>query len=383
MIRKALLPLAILAVAAALTYAFIKLRKPPERSPVPPTLVETVIAEVRTVTFTVVSQGTVEPRTDTLLVAEVAGRILQVAPDFVAGGFFAEGDELLVIDPVDYEAEVARAEAEVARRQTLLAQEAARVEQARRDWLRMGSGEASPLTLRLPQLAEAEAEARAAAAALERARRNLERTRIRAPYAGLVREKRADVGQYVAPGSALGRIFAIDYAEVRLPLTKDDLAFLELPPPGAAPGAAALPVRLSARVAGRDMSWPARLVRSEGVFDERNRVAYAVARIEDPYALGGNGREALPVGLFVRAEIAGRTHADVVVLPRQSLRPDGSVLVVVDAQIQVRRPQVIRTDTAWIYLAGGVAAGEEICLTALEFATEGMPVRVLNRRAGE
>ena len=62
-----------------------------------------------------------------------------------------------------------------------------------------------------------------------RASLNLERTQIRAPYPGRVRTKNADVGQYVNPGSPLGHIYAIDYAEVRLPVSDDQLAYLDLP----------------------------------------------------------------------------------------------------------------------------------------------------------
>ena len=111
--------------------------------------------------------------------------------------------------------------------------------------------------------------------ALADARRDLDRTFIRAPYHGMVRAKRADIGQYVNPATPIADTFAVDYAEVRLPLRQQDLRYLELPEAGAA--SAALDVRLSAVISDTEHHWSARLVRSEGVFDAASR---AVAKMK-------------------------------------------------------------------------------------------------------
>jgi multidrug efflux pump subunit AcrA (membrane-fusion protein) len=166
---------------------------------------------------------------------------------------------------------------------------------------------------------------------------------------------------------------------------QSDLAFLEFAGlSGELPADRQAPVQLAAAWGGERRTWAARIVRTEGVFDERNRVLRAIARIEDPYNVRGGHSAPLPVGLFVEASIRGRQVDAVVSLPRQCLRADGTLLVVMpDNTLSVRRPDVLRTDPETIHLRSGVADGEPVCLTAIEFATDGMPVRIVGQAAGE
>ena len=180
--------------------------------------------------LSVFSQGSVSPRTETTLVAEVSGKIVNVSSNFVAGGFFRKDTTLLEIDPSDYQTSLKRAQANLASRKAQFADQKARSEQAMKDWRNMGrQGEPSDLTLRKPQLAEAHANVQAAEADLQKAKRDLERTHITVPYDGLVRTKQADIGQYVTPGTPLGITFDIDTAEIRLPLSASDVTYLDLP----------------------------------------------------------------------------------------------------------------------------------------------------------
>ena len=116
-------------------------------------------------------------------------------------------------------------------------------------------------------------------------------------------------------------------------------------------------------------------MRSEGVVDERSRVTYAVAQIDDPYQLHGDGAP-LPIGTFVAADIAGSTVLDLIRVPRGALRGADQVLIVNDEnQIEIRRVEVVRTDAKFAYLSGGVTPGERITITAIEAPTNGMSVR--------
>jgi len=211
---KFILPLILIMVSIAMVVALVAYKKSQRAERKPETtqaiLVDTVIAEVVSLNLIISSQGTVKPRTETALVAEVSGKIVSVSPDFVAGGFFHEGDVLLQIDPSDYRAGLKRAEAALASRHAKLADETARSEQALKDWRNMGKqGQPSDLGLRKPQMADARANVSAAEADVEKARRDLERTQITVPYDGLVRQKAVDIGQYVTPGTRLGITFAI------------------------------------------------------------------------------------------------------------------------------------------------------------------------------
>lgn len=376
---KIFLPMAVLAGAALLTAVIVKARPKVERQEisVPPPLVRVIEAERRDLDLIVRSQGTVQPRVESTLVAQVPGRIQGVASEFAVGGFFQRGQVLVRIEADDYRLGVAQAEARVAQAKVRLDLEKAEAELARQDWEELGEGEPPSLVLREPQLAEARAGLRSAEAALEQARLNLSRTTIRAPFAGRIRDKRVDIGQYVSPGTPLAAVYSIDSAEIRLPVAQDQLAYLEIDlGPGVDDGSG-LPVRLFGELGGQVRSWPARVVRSGGEFDPRSRMLPLYARIDDPFALRSD-RSPLPMGLFVRAEIAGRTVRDVVVVPRQALRSQDRILVVdSDSRLRFRSVEVLRIERDSVILSGGIDNGEQICISSLETFVDGMRVRTL------
>jgi RND family efflux transporter MFP subunit len=344
-------------------------------------LVETIDAEVVSLNFTVNSQGTVRPRTETTLVSEVSGKIVSVAPEFVAGGFFRAGQQLLQIDPSDYETALKRAEAALASRVARLADETARSEQALRDWKNMGKqGQPSDLVLRKPQVADAKANVSAAEADVQKARRDLERTSISLPYDGLVKQKAVDIGQYVTLGTRLGVTFAIDTAEVRLPLTHDDLNYLDLPSETEVRNndKPFPPVTLSAQNGDGVSQWQARIIRTEGVVDETSRVIYAVAQVVDPYGvLGQSHQQELKIGTFVNAEIQGLPAYNVVVLPRYVLRADNTVLTAnADNELEILPVTVLRAEPKKVYLSGGIEGGTRVVITTLDAPVPGTKLAI-------
>jgi len=150
----------------------------------------------------------------------------------------------------------------------------------------LGDDEASSLTLREPQMAEARAQLAAANASLQSARLDMARTRISAPFRGRVRAKNADLGQYVAPGTQLGEVFSTDAVLVRLPLTDHELGLLGIPIAYNAGGGAGMPVELSATLAGRQLTWQGHITRTDSAIDPQTRVLYAIAEVIDPYGEG-------------------------------------------------------------------------------------------------
>ena len=228
---KGLLPVLVLGVAVGAAYVmYINRPRVETRPPViaPPSVrVQTVAFDQ--IDLTVNSQGTVQPRTSSQLVPEISGPIIEVSPSFAVGGFFEAGDVLLRIDPYDYQQAVINARSQLAQSELRLAQEEAEAEVARREWDEIGSGAPSALTLREPQVEDARAAVASAEAALSRAIRDLERADVIAPYAGRVQSKEVDVGQFVNRGNALGRIYAVDRAEIRLPLPDEELAYVKNP----------------------------------------------------------------------------------------------------------------------------------------------------------
>lgn len=378
-----LLPLIVVLACVGVASYLVATRPDPQmrQPPAMKLVVDAVRLKQQAYSVEIRSQGTVKPRTESTLIPEVSGRIVQISPAFRTGGFFESGDVLVTIDPSDYQAAVTVAAATLAQAEANLEIEMAQSAQALANWDRLGNGEEpSPLVLRKPQLAEATAKVASAKATLEKARRDFDRTRIKAPYAGRVLEQQVDVGQYVAPGTMLARVYAVDYVEIRLPLTNEDLAFLDLPeqyrgeqfsenrPKGPA-------VMLRGRVGGKEATWNGVIVRADGAIDTRSRQLFVVAQVDDPYGKTEPGRPPLKIGLFVEAEIEGRELDSVFVIPRSALRYGREVLIIDEAKTLRRREiNLIWAGKDRVIVREGLEPGELLCVTPLAYAADGAAV---------
>jgi len=372
------IPILILAVAI-FGYQLLTIQ-PPRAAQVafelPSILVEIGTAKREPLTHYITSRGTVSPRTRTTLVSEVSGQIVNVADAFVRGGFFKTGDTLITIDPRNYEAALKTAEAEVAGVKTKMEQEQALAGYALEDWQRLKqtvneTPEPSALTLRRPQMNQVLAELASSEARLLKAQEDLTRTIIMAPYDGMILDKRADIGQFINAGSQVAETIAVDFAEVRLPLTLTDLKYIDLPN---GPDSY-LPVELSSDIADETKTWQATVVRSEGVIDQTSRVIYVVAQIVDPYDLEGDGTNALRIGSFVTASIKGKDGGMVFTLPRHAI--DGNIVWLVDAENKIypQEVTVLRMDASNAYITDGLNEGDIYCITPIDQPLPGMKVR--------
>lgn len=377
--KKILLPLAIIVGAVLLSSIMFKLKPAPAvlESPETSVAVKTMVLEKTATQLSIQSQGTVLPRTRSALISEVSGAVLEVSPQFVVGGVFKAGDLLMQLDPTDYQVALQRAQARLISVNAQLSFERARSAQAEKEWAMTGrpATEAPLLALRKPYLAEAQANVLQAEAEVKQAQQKLDKTSIRAPYAGMVAEKGADIGQFVTMGSKLGEIFAIDYAEVRLPMTKRDLSMMDAQV--FASNSAKPLVTLSATVGDAEVQWDALLVRSEGVVDQRNRSQYLVAQIVDPYNIKQRrDKPALLMGTFVRATIAGKKLNKVFAVPRHALLEGDNVATVdADNRLRLKKVETIFGDDQFYYIANGLEEGVEIIVSAVGIAIDGMRVK--------
>jgi RND family efflux transporter MFP subunit len=378
---KLLVPVAVLALGALAAALVIATGPRIEAEPAAVVAPLVRVAEVRLVDLPleVVTHGTVAPRTESALVPEVAGRVIEVSPSLVSGGFFREGELLLRIEPRDYEVALERARAAQARAKS--EHERAQRELGRRQRLAaQDMASAAQLDIASNAAAAAAAALRETSAAREQAERDLARTALRAPFDGRVRDERVDVGQFVNRGVALGTLYAVDFAEVRLPIPDEELAYLELPLVwgGGIPAGEGPEVRLVARFGGREHEWIGRVVRTEGEIDPRSRMVHVIARVEDPYGRRDGGeRPPLAVGLFVKAHIRGRLARGVAVLPRAALRGERQVLVVdAEGRLRFRDVELLRSQRDEVVIRAGLAEGEQVSLSTLDTVVDGMQVRV-------
>ncbi|MEM7385224.1 MAG: efflux RND transporter periplasmic adaptor subunit [Verrucomicrobiota bacterium] len=382
-VLRILLPLVVLTLAYLWTRNLIANKEEPKKRPSFTSLTEVEGTSLRPQSYQVYveSRGTVQPRTETTFIPEVTGTITRISPNLREGRFFEENEVLLELDPVDYETRVTVARTNLIQAETALKQEGARARQAIANWKRLGkTGEPGELVRREPQMAEAEARVEASGAELRKAQRDVERTRIRAPFAGRILEKLADVGQYVSPGVVVARAYSVDYVEIRLPLANEQLTFLDLPetyrndtsPPDNLPE-----VTLTGTLAGKKGSWKGRIVRVAGTIDARSRQLFAVAQVDDPYGKRPDGSPPLKPGLFVEARVKGRLLENVFVVPRGAVRASGEVILIdKESRLQRRQAEAIWKDRDFQIFAadGALKEGDVICVTPIAFPADGARV---------
>jgi len=231
--RKLVPPLIIVLAVMLLVLLSMMRPQPPQRQAQrPAVLVDVLDVKAEDVNFLVAGQGNVEAKHATMMMSQVSGKVIELSPNFVAGGFFQAGEVLVKIDPADYQVALKTAKANLAQAKAQLAQESALAKVARDEWESLQMGEIPALGIREPQVASAVAGVQSAEAGVAKAERDLERTIIRAPYDGLLQSKNVDIGQFVGVNSQIARIMSTESAEIRVPLSDRDLAYMNLPEPG-------------------------------------------------------------------------------------------------------------------------------------------------------
>jgi len=380
-LRHVLTPIAIIFAALIILALFSVMAPKPTKKPieVKAPLVSVMSLVSQEVTFNIHSQGSVVPRTKTTLVSEVSGVVTSVSEKFQVGGFFRKGEVLLTIDDITYQVDSLRAQAQLESAQAVFIEEQARSQQAQEEWLLTGkTREQAPiLALRVPQLKKAQAGVLAAQADLREAKVKLERTKITAPYDAMLTAKQVDIGQYVTMGTSLANAFAIDYAEVRLPVKQRDLVFLNLSRIHQAIEEGAN-VELFYQIDGKKHFWNAQITRYEGVVDSASRVHYFIAQIEDPYGvLASSKHDEIRIGTFVNAKVTGKNVTNVTAIPLSAVYSGDTVyLVDNDNRLFIQKVKLLRSDANFAYSTDVFPTDKRLILTKLAIPISNMKLRI-------
>lgn len=379
-------PLVILLAGALIMGLLIHLRKAPPREPQQDrgTLVDVMVVRQQNVTVQVAATGTVQPRREARITPQVGGKVIWMDPRFIAGGFFAEGEELFRIEAIDYQLALEQAQANHSRAELDLATATSQARIARQEWQRLvpeQDQQPNPLVVYEPQMKNARAALAAAAAGVRRAQLNLERTVVRAPFNCLVRSEQVDIGQYLSAGVTVGQVFGTDQTEIVVPLPLEELGWLQVPRFGGSPGSKA---HISLSAGGRHFNWQGRVVRSLGEVDARGRMARLVVAVDDPYSLqhqNADDRPPLSPGLFVDLRIEGRALKGVVAVPREAVHEGNTVwLAGDDDRLHLRKVKVVRRERQQVLVSKGLEDGDRVVLTLLSGIAEGLKLRIAPSR---
>lgn len=382
-LRKALV-IFIIFIAVASYFHFNK-PQVRDRSPHkgPKFTVEILDIKARPFQIKIDSFGVVKPRTQTRMFPQVSGKVIKISDNFREGGFFEKGDPLIEVDHRDYETQLKVSEADYQSAIQQLEEEKARVKQAIDDWKRLGKSSKAPaLVLRKPQLAAAKSRVAAAEAKLSQAKLNLQRTFIKAPYAGRVLTKSVDIGQFITPATALGEIYAIDYVEIRLPLPETALPFIDLPENSRdhSVKGSFQQVEFTSELGGIKQKWQGKIVRTEGAIDANTHQLYVIAQINDPYASSDPHVIPLKIGQYLEARIDGKNLQNAIVIPEKAVYQQQYVYLYKKGTVQKTTIDIAWSGEGQVVVKSGLASGDKLVTTLLGQIISGTRVKLKNNK---
>ena len=372
----------ILLGAVAIAFIMVQLRpEPPLREPpsrVP--FVTTASAVPGEGAIPVYGAGTVRPQAEIDVAAQINGKVAWVNPAFQGGGRVGAGEALFRIDDADYQNRVQQVRANVAAQEVALlqAEEDARIARDEYElFLKRhpgtAAGAATPLALREPQLAAARAALARDNAALADAELALSRTEVLAPFNGIVRNESVDLGQFVAAGQGVGRLYAADAVEVVVPLSDADAALIpDLWRLSAGDGDRRVRATVSAEYGKQSHDWEGYVDRAEAALDEQTRTIDVIVRVPRPFS--GTGPPLL-VGQFVEIRIEGVAPERYFTVPRAALRTGNEVWALADKLVTIVPVEVLQRSDDVVYVTGSLEADQPVVVSGIQIATDGMVVR--------
>ncbi|MEO0442201.1 MAG: efflux RND transporter periplasmic adaptor subunit [Pseudomonadota bacterium] len=368
----------VIVIAGAVIIGVLWLFKPKTEvralsAPKPP-IVDVLTVEPMPYQAQVKTQGTVVPQRQINVVAEVSGRVVKVSKHFIAGGFFNADEVLVQLDDRDYQFQLINARSQVAAAERELALERGRARQAQREWRDLGSAEANALSLRKPQVKAAQAALVSAKAERDRALLDIERSKISVPFAGRVDTSNIDLGQFVSAGSNLGRVYDSAVAEIRLPLSNEQLSLLNFTPASHL-DERAIPVKISASIAGQASDWSATLSRTEASIDSATRFFNVIAEVDQPFDTNVHDR-ALYMGLFVNAVIPGRVFENSIRIPAKAVINDSVFMLTADNRLEPKPITVIQREGEFLWVQSQLSRGDRVVTSDPRVLREGLSVAV-------
>ncbi len=392
-VLRIVLPLLLIGVAVGLAVWFIKTKPAPQKrkSMSSASIVETMIATAGDHRVTIEAMGTVSPVEEVILQPEVTGLIVWKHPNLVAGGMVTEGDTLLRVDARNYETMVKQQEAALEKAEVDYQLELSRSEVAAEEWRMMNPDKETDqrsrtLALREPQLRAAGAAVQAASNALFKARLDVERTEIKAPFNAVILDEFVDRGQSVSPQTRLAQLAGTDAFRIEAHLPSRDLRWITWPDKDGKGGSSA--TILYDTGTKELLRFQGRVTRVLSSLEQATRMARVLVRVEDPLRLlkvgGGPSNARLLSGAYVRVLIEGLPVDNAIELPGSVIREGHRVWVMnADDRLEIRDVEVIRQQGGLALVGQGVTEGDRIVSSHIPAVVPGMTLREKNKMTND
>lgn len=383
-ILRYVLPVAVL--AGAVFVARVLVASKPEAARQPPGEMAVAVSTIEAVrtnhTVEVQAMGNVVPARRVELRAQVGGRVIRRHPALEVGGHLAEGEVVIEIEREDYEAALADARAALSQAKLNEALERQRETVAADEWRQSGQVAADAasmaIALREPYIEAAKSAVAAAEGAVERARRNLERTRIKAPFDSVVLSTQAETGSILAPQSMVAVLAGTDMFHIEAAVPVASLDWIGRLKDGAFDPMPA--VRVTVVSGERDVvSSEGRAVRLLGDMSPAGLMARVLVAVDRPY---DQTEGKLLLGAYAQCTIAGKRLDDVFAIPRSVVRDDETLWIAdKDDRLAILKPELLRKGPEYVLVKAGIDGDMRIISSALPAAIPGMRLLIMNKGA--
>lgn len=382
-LKQLVISLSIIALGILLTFILIKSRRPPQQQEqeILAPLVMVKQLKAKDIQMVIRAYGTVSPKVEVDIVPEVPGKVVSVNPSLKAGAFIPANEQILQIDPRDYEFAVQQTNAVVADALVKLEIEMAEAEVARREWdqLHPDTEPNSPLVLRESQVRQAKAALESAKAQLATAQLRLERTSLSLPFDALIISEKVDIGQYMVAGQPVAVAYGIDTVEIEIPLEDEELAWFDIFEDSTSLNSnralsRKTPAVVKADFAGAEHTWKGYVTRTTGQVDKMSRMISVVVEVPKPFERS-NGRPPLLPGIFARVLIEGKVLKNAMAVPRDAIHDSNKVWIVKDGSLHIEALDIVRADKDFAYAVARVDQNATIVTSSLDTVTEGLKVR--------
>lgn len=327
----------------------------------------------------VTAYGEVIPARKVEIKPQVSGQVIWQNTSLIPGGRLRENDELIRIDPTDYELELSEVKAELEEARFERDVESGRQVIAQREWKEIQQdldvAEVNEsLVLREPHLRRAEALIKQASNDIEVAELQLSRTTIRVPFNAMVVEESVEVGQLLNDGSTICELVGTDEFWIQVTVPFSMLKWIQFPD-GDLPSAEATVLLDTGN--GSRSTWKGKVLRLLSDLDPLGRMARVVVMVPDPLGMADGAKDRLPLllGSYVEVNIEAGELENVLEIPRASLREGNKIWVVGEVpELRIIDCEVLWSLKETVLVSNNLDPGDKLIVSDLRVALPGMLV---------
>ena len=348
-------------------------RKPPTKQAA---LVETITLTPGTHQGYVEVMGTVRPDREVLLKSRVTGEVVFVSPNFVQGGLIKKGETLIKLDESDYLIDLKKAASALEKALSDMSLEQGHQKIAKEEFKLLkdiqvsGGISKSDLALRKPQLAMSLALVESARADVERAKLNLSRTTITAPFNAMILEKQVSQGTLLTTQGPVALLVDVDTFEVEALVPPDQLSVIRIDEENGSKAWVRSQSSNSIRIG--------KVVRTTGQINGQGLMAGVIIHVPDPLGLEtADNISRLLLNDYVDIKIAGQLFENTCKVPRALLREGNTVWVYnKEEQLEIRTITPVWKEKDYIFIRNGLNPGDQLITSELPAPVNGMALQL-------